>query len=462
FQESTIPLAKNIIPEHSPNACMPFKAYMMFSAPPIDDELFDDTLHMEGLDYDIKGKEQLLRDYLNVPEMGASFLKKVEHFMGYGGEEGQRQLEYNARIAGNHPLMMLVFQNKDIRDALKIHTEKSGQCNSEQIDRYNQATDADYRRFYDEKLATLIPLCGTGTGREYRRCVSEKEGIAREYANSKLPRRQQWAKEQNNKKTGSEPICETEKDFFQKQENINEIIKAQNDKCNNFRKTIGPEFLCKDDISNFDPSTLELELGPKIFEAFGSDGPRIFNHYMKKNYCSITSEGKGVPKPKIGPSKLEEFGIVDHLRPKSNLTDLRTGKESDYDRYNKFLCSKMNGRRPDGSTFSCANNSARPPECNQSIYFKQMACQALKSELDGVRPVMSEEDKRDYFLTPEEYGDVHHHNKFPSSRESLDRGPMILEFQRLANTLPGDLGANCALPNPLPSDSATVSSWFAS
>ncbi|HAZ11688.1 MAG TPA: hypothetical protein DCY86_02785 [Bdellovibrionales bacterium] len=454
FKESMIPLAKNIIPSHLPNACMPFKAFLMFSAPPIDDELFDQTLRSGGLDQNKDEKKQLLGNYLNMPSMGASFLSKVEHPLGWMAQDHREQMEHNARIAGNHPLMLMVFQDEKILEDLKLHIANSDRCQSEQTNRYNQATDPEYHRHYDEKLAELTALCLPGSG--YKRCLREKKNQAAEFARTKIPGHKEWVKQQ------SIAGCETYQDFFQKEKNINEIIKAQNNKCEKFRRDISTEFLCKEDLSSLKPTTMEFELGPKIFNAFGTDAPRIFNHYLKKHYCKITQSGDSAQKhpPEVTP--LENAGIIDHLRPQSELTDLRHQRVSDYERYNNFLCKKMKGRRPDGTTFACDNISARPPECNQSIYFKQMACQALKSELDGVTPKMEEERKRDYFLAPEEYNGLAHHQSFPSSRESLDHGPMILEFQRLANTLPGNLGANCTLPNPLPTDSASVSSWFAS
>ncbi|MEK6623785.1 MAG: hypothetical protein AABY86_02375, partial [Bdellovibrionota bacterium] len=445
FQKEAIPLAKNLKHPKVANACLPYKAYMMIAAPPIDhDDLFLDTIKFGGMgkDEDFEAKKMLLMSYLHYNDRPAQLNSDMPHPLDRVLKEG-KNIERMREIASNDPVMLLAFGDpKIIERYMQIREYRD-----ELRNKYQAARNAVVTPQYNAKRDELQRACAP----KDRACMSTARDQAHKLTDPLFPGEEAWRIAQNL------PAPEEEEDFFHKETTINEVIKAQNKKCEDLGKKMRTDFLCKKDLGTLREEVVDWELAPKIYAQYPTEAPRILNHYLKKNYCTVQSDKSVGPREEITYTSLSD-SVLDPMRPRSDLTDLNEDRLSDYERYNNFLCAKLNARRPDGTTFSCTETPV-PSECENPLYLKHMACTALKSEMASAHPPITAYDQQDLLQNPGDNGSANM-KKLPVAKEHPDQAAMLLEFERLTNTLPGELGNNCALPaNPTTNVASANLGW---
>gem|GEM_PF-3742975 len=472
FQTGLTPYARNFIPEDlKQKTCLPYKTTLMLASAPLNSEHLDAMLRFGGLAGDREGKRNFLGHVLNANSLGKKYYQDSGSAYQFLLEDQNFALSRaTSHLAQNHPLMLLAFNDPAILGKFTDHRQSVDSCRGEQTSAFNDAMAPILEQKTNERLTTLLTTCTQPSTLED--CREKKTAEAEAYAKTQIPTEEQWRISQNR------PACKSYEDFFQDQKNVNDILKSNNDACKTFRDNLAEKYLCPEDLSHVTPEKFKLTLAPKIYAQFGDQAPRILRHYVKKHFCKQSRAGALLP---IAVSPTEEIGLINPLRPRSDLTDIRLGQESNYERINKQICPILKGRLPGGAEFSChAEVMAASPDtnaiCENPLAWKHMACKSMQRLANSANPPLTNFERQDFFTKPELFTNDPLLFRFPMStggklpleksgfpmEENADNpGPEtfshILELQRLANSLPGNLPNSnpvqdnfCALPNPFP------------
>jgi hypothetical protein len=446
FIEQFRPIAHNSPLPSPPNACLPYKASLMISVPPAEQRLLAGILTFESGQYDLDGKKMMAATMLHLPSMSDNFLREVDHpFQHF------RSLSQNVVAAqqfANNPMFLLAFDNKRLRENLLAHQESMSDCEYQRSnardDALNASIDARASQLYDQQHNSCAGLVAN----KLTACERRLRWTTRELASDEAPNPEMWARQNNY------PACPTLQNFFDKQETINALIKAQNKRCQDTKSTHLKNFLCKRALPDLTPQQLAFKIGPKIFERFGDQAPRIMNATMLKNFCPQASSSDGGDEdeeaaPTADPAAVEENTLLDVNRPISDLTRFRQAnnamEDSNYARLNRALCPQLKGRRANGEEFSCAN-APRAPECSSPAGIKSMACQALSSQLAQNSSISADDRLRIMSYPTDEFALDHAYKFTTPGSDDPSAGIHLLELQRFAHSLPGENpDANCRM-----------------